>query len=177
MDCAQRLAATVRAIREERGLSQAVIARKAGVPKATWSTLESGGANPTLAVLVKVAAALEVSLGELVEPPRADIVVRRAADVPERSRGGVRVREVSSGGAGPVVERLELPPGSALAGVPHARGSRELMCCERGEIELVSMGQRVLLMAGDLVVFPGDRKHGYRHREGAPAVGWSVIWR
>ncbi len=42
----------------------------AGIPRATWANLESGAANPTLAVLVGVAQALQVRLEELIEPPR-----------------------------------------------------------------------------------------------------------
>jgi len=40
--------------------TQQQIAKLAGVPRATWANLESGAANPTLAVLVKIAAALSV---------------------------------------------------------------------------------------------------------------------
>src|SRR5664279_1636989 len=64
------LAENLRGIRETRGLSQQQIAKSAGIPRATWTHLESGASNPTLAVLVKVAAALEVRLDELLAPPR-----------------------------------------------------------------------------------------------------------
>jgi len=177
MNPGRQLAAVLRALREERGVSQATIARKASIPKATWSTLESGSANPTLSVLIKAAAALEVPVAELLHTPRADLNVRRHDELPQRRRGGVVVQELSSPAAGPVVERLTLAPGSALAGVPHARGSRELLCCTEGELELATLGRRVHLRAGDVVTFAGDRKHGYRHRAGHPARGWSVIWR
>ena len=60
------LADNIKALRETRGLSQQQMAKAAGIPRATWTHLESGAANPTLAVLVKVAAALQVRLDELV---------------------------------------------------------------------------------------------------------------
>ena len=63
-DVAGRLGANVRALREARGLTQARIAELAGVPRPTWATLESGAANPTLAVMMKVANALQVRLEE-----------------------------------------------------------------------------------------------------------------
>ena len=47
-DSAANLAANVRRLREERGLSQQRIAQLAGVPRPTWASLESGSANPTL---------------------------------------------------------------------------------------------------------------------------------
>src|ERR1700760_1240766 len=64
------LADNIKALRTARGLSQQQIAKAAGVPRATWTHLESGAGNPTLAVLGKVATALQVRLDELLAPPR-----------------------------------------------------------------------------------------------------------
>ena len=64
------LADNIKALREARGLSQQQIAKAAGVPRATWTHLESGAANPTLAVLIKVANALQVRLDEMLAAPR-----------------------------------------------------------------------------------------------------------
>jgi len=175
MDASQRLSANLKALREERGLAQATIARKAQIPKATWSGLESGAANPTLAVLLKAAAALEVSVEELLQAPRADLWIQRAADVSRRKTGPVEVRELGVGLQGVHLERMELAVGAAMEGVPHARGSREVLCCERGRIELVTMGRRVELGPGDVVQFPGDRKHGYRNVGDARAVAYSAV--
>ena len=58
------LADNIKALRSARGLSQQQIAKAAGVPRATWTHLESGAGNPTLAVLVKIANALQVRLDE-----------------------------------------------------------------------------------------------------------------
>src|SRR5688572_3556984 len=63
------LADNVKALRTARGLSQQQIAKAAGVPRATWTHLESGAANPTLAVLIKIASALQVRLDELLAAP------------------------------------------------------------------------------------------------------------
>jgi len=175
MEAGARLAANLRALREERGVSQAVLARKARIPKATWSGLESGSANPTLAVLLKAAGALEVPVEELLQVPRADLWVQRAADVSRRKTGPVEVRELGTGLRGVHLERMALVVGGAMAGVPHARGSREVLCCERGRIELVTMGRRVELGPGDVVEFPGDRKHGYRNVGEEPAVAYSAV--
>ena len=70
-DVARHMGDNIRQLRESRGLSQQQIAKLAGIPRPTWTNLESGGANPTLAVLVKVAAALNVRLEELLGPPKA----------------------------------------------------------------------------------------------------------
>lgn len=175
MEASGRLAANLRALREERGLSQATLARKAAIPKATWSGLESGSANPTLAVLLKAASALEVSVEELLQAPRADLWVQRAAEVSRRKTGSVEVRELGLGLRGVHLERLAVAVGAAMAGVPHARGSREVLCCEQGRLELVTLGRRVELGPGDVVQFPGDRKHAYRNVGEGPVVAYSAV--
>ena len=56
-DVATRLGRNVRILREGRSLTQAQMAKIAGVPRATWANMESGAANPTLSVLDRVATA------------------------------------------------------------------------------------------------------------------------
>ena len=72
-DSAANLAANLRRLREARALSQQQMARLAGIPRPTWASLEAGGSNPTLGVLTRVAAALQVSIEELIgrQPARA----------------------------------------------------------------------------------------------------------
>src|SRR5262250_3130268 len=63
-ELADRVAANVRHLRAGRGLTQAQAAAAAGLPRATWAHLESGGANPTLQVIHRAAQALQVSIEE-----------------------------------------------------------------------------------------------------------------
>ena len=62
-----------------------------------------------------------------------------------------------------------------MAGVPHTPGTREYLTCERGTIELSAGGERWTLAPGDVVVFRGDQRHGYRNRGPTTAVAYSVI--
>lgn len=173
---AENLARNIRALREARGLSQAQLAKISGVPRATWATLESGGGNPTLTVLLKVSATLQVSLEELVGPPRASAQLFPAADIPERRRGQVRIRDLlPESMQGLQMERLELPAGAAMTGIPHTPGTREYLCCERGTIVLTASGETWELSPGDVLVFRGDQKHAYRNPARKVAVAYSVI--
>ena len=170
------LAANVRAIRETRGLSQQQIAKLAGIPRATWSHLESGTANPTLAVLTRVAAALQVRLDELLASPRAPVRHLRAAELPVRRRGPVAVRKLLPEPLpGLDLERMALPASARMVGVPHAPGTREYLACERGTIELYVGGERFLLEPGDVVVFRGDQRHGYHNPGKDEAIAYSAI--
>jgi transcriptional regulator with XRE-family HTH domain len=173
---ALNLGKNIQGLRQARGLSQQQMAKLAGIPRATWANMESGGANPTLAVLVNVAGALQVRLEELIEPPRRTGRLYPAGTLPTRKRGEVLVRKLLPETiAGLEIERMELPVGSAMTGIPHTPGTREYLTCERGEIELHAAGEKFTLTPGDVVVFRGDDKHGYRNPGKVAAVAYSVV--
>jgi transcriptional regulator with XRE-family HTH domain len=173
---AANLGRNIATLRESRGQTQQQIARIAGIPRATWANLETGQANPTLAVLVKVAQALNVRLEELIEAPRRTGRLYKAATLPSRTRGPVTVRKLLPETiAGLEIERMEFPAASTMAGVPHTTGTREYLTCERGRIELSAGGGTWQLDPGDVVVFRGDQKHGYRNLGATAAVAYSVI--
>ena len=170
------LADNIKALREARGLSQQQIAQIAGIPRATWTHLESGGANPTLAVLVKVANALQVRLDELLAAPRPPARHLRADALVVRKRGDVAIRKLLPEPLpGLDLERMVLPAGARMAGVPHTPGTREYLTCERGTVELAVGGERYRLAEGDVVVFRGDQRHGYHNPGAQVAVAYSAI--
>jgi transcriptional regulator with XRE-family HTH domain len=170
------LADNIKAMREARGLSQQQIAKIAGIPRATWTHLESGAANPTLAVLIKVAAALQVRLDELLAPARQSARLMRADELPTRQRGQVAIRKLLPEPLpGLDMERMVLPPGARMAGVPHTPGTREYLTCERGAVELAVAGERYTLAEGDVVSFRGDQRHAYHNPGSTTAVAYSAI--
>lgn len=175
-EVSSNLANNIKQLREGRGLTQAQLSKQAGVPRPTWANLESGAANPTLSVLIKVANALSVSLEELVGPPRASARHYPAAAIPSRRRGKVTVRKLlPEATAGFVLEKLEIPGGASMTGIPHTKGTREYLTCESGTVELSESGRVWTLAEGDVVVFRGDQKHGYRNPGRGPAIAYSIV--
>ena len=174
LDQQRNLAANLRRLREARNASQQQMAELSGLPRATWASLESGAANPTLIVLSKAANALQVSIEELISATRAEVEHIRAADVKIRRRQGAKIRPlVPEVLPGLESSRLEIEPGGRMAGVPHKAGTREYLTCESGRIELIAAGKHWLLEAGDMLVFRGDQRHSYRNpdtRRGAVAI-------
>jgi quercetin dioxygenase-like cupin family protein len=74
------------------------------------------------------------------------------------------------------MDRIELPPGGRMPGVPHTPGTREYLTCEKtGQILLVAAGERWHLEAGDVIAFRGDQRHSYGNPGTRPAVGYSVV--
>ncbi len=175
-ELAGRLARNVKQLRQARGLTQVQMAKLSGLPRATWSNLESGAANPTLAVLHRVALALQVSLEEIVAAPRSGVKHYPKGALPTRTRGETQISSLLPDKIpGMLIERLELPPGARLVGVPHTPGTREYLTCESGIIDLVASGEAWRVERGDVVVFRGDQRHSYANTTRAVAVGYSVV--
>ena len=170
------LASNIRMLRESRGLSQQQMAKLSGVPRPTWANLESGAANPTLGVLVRVAGALQVRLEELISPPKASARFYRADELPKRSRGNVNIRKLLPDALpGLEIERMEFPLGASMVGVPHTPGTREYLTCERGELQLSAAAEQWRLHSGELVVFRGDQRHSYKNVGSGVAIAYSIV--
>ena len=175
-EIAENIAQNLKQLREARALSQQQAAARAGIPRPTWANLESGSANPTVTILTKVADSLQVRLEELLGPPKAAARFFPADSLPLRQRAGVRVRKLlPEPVAGLEIARMSPPPGAQFSGVPHTPGTREYLTCEAGRVVLTASGSTYELAPGDVVVFRGDQRHGYRNPTRQVAVAYSVI--
>ncbi|MFA5780612.1 MAG: helix-turn-helix transcriptional regulator [Elusimicrobiota bacterium] len=63
---AQKLGQNLKRIRTEKGLSQGDIMKTLGMPKSFISNIENGKTNPTLSTITKLAKAMGVSVGDLI---------------------------------------------------------------------------------------------------------------
>ncbi len=170
------LAENLRQLRVARRLTQQQVAKLSGVPRPTWATLESGSANPTLSVLIQVAAALQVSIEELIGPPRSTGKLYSARAIRTRRKGSALLRSLLPEPIpGLEIDRIELPRGGHMTGVPHTQGTREYLTCETGTIELTAGGDTWRLTPGDVVAFRGDQRHSYRNPGRERVVAYSVV--
>lgn len=175
-DLPERLGRNIRQLREARGLTQKECAALAKVPRATWANLESGAANPTLAVLDGVAQAFQVTLEELVSTPKAACAFYPKASLTTSKRGEALIRKLLPDPIpGVELDRFELAAGVRMIGLPHTPGTREYLTCESGAVELVAAGETWLLGPGDVVVFRGDQRHSYANRGKGTAIAYSVV--
>jgi transcriptional regulator with XRE-family HTH domain len=171
-----RIARNVKQLREARGMTQQQMAKVAGVPRATWTNLESGSANPTVSVLHRAAGALQVTLEEILSTPRAACEYFAFGTLPTRNQGQAVVRKLLPHPIpGMGIDRIELRPQGRMTGVPHTPGTREYLTCESGEIVLTAAGEAWTLRPGDVVAFRGDQRHAYTNPGRTPAVGYSVV--
>jgi transcriptional regulator with XRE-family HTH domain len=142
------LAANLRRLRIARRLSLSELARATGMSKATLSSVESGRSNPTVETLAALAAALRVSLGELLEePPLGEIRVIRGGRLDRVEEAGVELSE-RAWDPHRLDERAPAPAGTR-AGVYVLEG--KLIA---GPVERVTE-----LGTGDYASFPVDVPH------------------
>jgi transcriptional regulator with XRE-family HTH domain len=175
-ELAARLASNIKHLRTTRGVTQQQMAKLSGLPRATWAHVESGAANPTLAVMHKVATALQVSLEELVSAPRANAKYYPRDELRSVARGQALIRKLLPDKVpGMEIDRMEITAHGRMIGVPHTPGTREYLTCEVGTIELAASGEKFRLTMGDVVVFRGDQPHSYRNVGDVAAVAYSVI--
>ena len=67
MEIRQRLGRNLRRLRGQKGLSQEAFAHEAGIHRTYISDIERGARNPTITVVEKIALALGVQAGELLD--------------------------------------------------------------------------------------------------------------
>jgi len=71
MDVRRRLGLNLKKLREEQGFSQESFADHCGLHRTYISGIERGVRNPTVIIIDKIAKALKVSAGQLLDEPKA----------------------------------------------------------------------------------------------------------
>lgn len=156
----EALGARIRSFREAAGLSVTETAREAGLSRRYLTEAEAGRANPSVAVLAKLAVVLGVSLRDLVDVELPRRGVERIALVGLRGAGKTTVgrllaRELEV----PFVEldqRIEELAGLSLAELfdVHGEASYRRFESEALESVLSQAGRIVLATGGSLVTAP-----------------------
>jgi transcriptional regulator with XRE-family HTH domain len=144
------LAANLRRLRIARRVSMSELARATGMSKATLSSIERGRSNPTVETLAALAAALRVSLSELLEePPLGEIRVVRAGGLDRVEQAGVALSE------------RVWEPHQVEEAEPASAGSRAGVYVLEGKL-IAGPAERVTeLGTGDYASFPIDVPYLY----------------
>jgi transcriptional regulator with XRE-family HTH domain len=174
----QNLGKNLAFLRKSRNLTQAKLAKASGIPRTTLSYIESGQGNPTVKILGALASTLGVSVEELLSPPRPSCLLVREADLKRqpRARGQAEVVTLLPDPVpGLQFERLNFKPSSLVMGIPHSPGTREYFTCIQGRVAVSVEGQDYALNPGDVLAFPGDRKHAYRNLATGESQGISIV--
>jgi transcriptional regulator with XRE-family HTH domain len=171
-----RIAARVRQIRADHGLSLEALAEASEVSRSMISLIERGESSATAVVLEKLATGLGVPLASLFDSPAApaDPVSRRAVQVEWRDPGsGYRRRNISPGGFPSPIQIVEVnfPPGARVAYETGARPgvTHQQVWVLQGAIEVTLGRERYDLATGDCLAMILDRPITYHNPTAKPA--------
>lgn len=157
-DATNRLAARIRLEREARNWSLADLAERSGVAKATISRIERGDASPTAGILVRLAAAYDLTLASLMVRAEAGADrLTRVADQPlwrDPDTGYLR-RQVFLRPDHPIeLVEVTMPAGrSALLPAATYAFIRQVVWLIEGELVITDADGRHALAAGDCLAF------------------------
>jgi transcriptional regulator with XRE-family HTH domain len=175
------LGAKVATARAERGWSLAQLAQRSGLSAGAVHKIEKSGMTPTIASLMKIAAALGKSVSFFVEEPAVpDVSVVRADERAPvyTSKGGLDLKNIS-GRYGP----FEIAGAEAIAEpladsgpVPMNHPGEELVILQEGEMVFTVDGQRYELGPGDSIHFRTRLPHSWANPGAVPArMLWLVV--
>ncbi|MFJ8472411.1 helix-turn-helix domain-containing protein [Kitasatospora sp. NPDC094011] len=164
------LAANLKRIRAQRGLSLSELSRRAGIGKATLSQLESGAGNPTLETVLGLSRVLGVPISDLVEgQPSGEVTVVRAADAEVLSGRGVDLRPLRRIETGDVVfevyDQQVRTDGTQISG---GHTGTEHTIVQSGRLRVRAGRCEVELDPGDYIGFDASLPHSYTALSGEP---------
>jgi len=156
----------IRNWRKEKKLSLDELSRRASVSKGMLVEIEKGAANPSIAILCKLAAALGVSVADIVNvasEPQVHIIEEAAIPVLWHGEKGGSAR-LLAGTAGPdMIElwRWEMQPGESFSSPGHPAGTFELLHVETGVLTLKVEESVTQVVAGASAVAKTEAAHSY----------------
>ena len=169
----------IRQRRDDKRLSLDRLAALAGVSKGMLVQIENGQANPSIATLCKVAAALGASVADLVQVTGhhpAEVLPAGAPRLLWRGpKGGSATLLVGS--TGPDMLELwswELLPGERYEAQPHPEGTEELIHVVSGRLALVFGDVSYVIDTGGSAAAHTDRPHAYTC-EGKKPVRFTMV--
>jgi transcriptional regulator with XRE-family HTH domain len=177
-----RVGETLAALRQDRALSLDELSRQAGVSKSMLSQIERNQANPTVAVVWRLANALGVPMAELLggdkpNQPAIATVPSHATPSLRSPDGRCELRILGPIELAGQFEWYELTvqPGGALESEPHEPGSREHLSVLAGMLEVQSAEATTQLKPGETARYAVDQLHAIRNPGDVPAQALLVV--
>lgn len=165
------VAANLKLLRRQQGLSAATLARLAGVPSHTLDAIESGTETPEIATLWKLATALEAPFSSLMNADSGlaaaggTVVRRQEAPHVASHDGGFKSRALFplTGERSVEFYEIRIAAGYEELSDAHALGAMEYIVVVSGAVEIEAGGPPQRLEAGDAIVIDADQQHVYRN--------------
>ena len=137
----------------------------AGVSKAMLSQIEQDKVNPTVAVMLKIAAALELSIADLVDEQARSHIIRIIPATDDSytfmAEPNCTIRTLSPLNMEKNIEfyRVTLEQGAKLSSEAHFPGSEEFLYVNKGRVGVTLGDQKATLGKADSIHYRGDVPH------------------
>lgn len=154
------VAENMRRARMARGISLRELAAEIGVSAAMLSQVENATANPTMAVLARIASALGLGFADLTRITLAEPEVLRALDSPDGTRQVRTLFDMHDRVRFELTESRIAAGQTSSSGV-HGTGSVEHAYVVAGEVCVTLAEQTWTLGPGDAIRFDGAIPHRY----------------
>jgi len=171
----QAVSDSIKSWRKSQKLSLDELSRRAGVSKGMLVEIEKGAANPSIAILCKVAAALGVSVADIVNVSHApDAWLIENSEMPvlwQGEQGGSA--QLLAGTRGPdMIElwRWLMFAGEVFSSTGHSSGTLELLHVEQGTLALTVGEQTLVVQQGCAAVARTDIPHAYASADHQPVI-------
>lgn len=167
---AEAVGRRVRDARTARGWTLDRLAERSGVSRRMIVNVESGASNASIATLLRLSGALQVSLADLVAESdrgtRIEVTTARQRTPLWRGPHGGVAELVTAAGTPDILELWEwtLEPDEAYTSEAHARGTRELIHVHSGRMRITVGDDAQDLGPGDGATFIADAPHAYANR-------------
>lgn len=160
------ISARLKGYRSEKKLSLDELSRRAGVSKGMLVEIEACRANPSIALLCRLAAAMGVSVADIVDvasqPPVHMIPPEAMPVLWQGERGGTaRLLAGTSGSTMVELWHWQLFPGERFSSPGHPRETTELLHVTAGTLELKVDDEIFYIAAGCSVVAATEAPHSY----------------
>lgn len=171
----QAVSDRIKSWRKSQKLSLDELSRRAGVSKGMLVEIEKGAANPSIAILCKIAAALGVSVADIVSISHApDAWLIKNSEMPvlwQGEQGGTA--QLLAGTRGPdMIElwRWQMFAGEVFSSTGHSSGTLELLHVELGTLALTVGEQTLVIQQGCAAVARTDMPHAYASADDQPVI-------
>jgi transcriptional regulator with XRE-family HTH domain len=172
------IGAQLRAARLAARKSMAEVAEQAGLTKGFLSKLERDLANVSVASLMRLCEALDISVSSLFQPSKGEVV--RAGERPPINFGGTGTSEylLTPSGERRVQAILsDIAPGGGSGDEAYSLPADvEFVFVLAGQLEISVDGEKVTLDRGDAFTFAASARHAFRatSADGPAQVLWVV---
>ena len=171
-----RIGAQLKAARLAARKTMAEVAEQAGLTKGFVSKLERDLANVSVASLIRLCEALDVSVGSLFEASTGEVVRRGAR--PPINFGGRKMTEyllTPSGEKRMQAILSDIEPGGGSGDEPYSLPADvEFVFVLAGQLQITVAGEQITLEQGDAFTFPASTQHTFR--VAPPADRAQVLW-